>query len=272
MYIENAPSPNYFNGRNGKPIIAIVNHITAGNYPGCLTWMRNPQARASGHYLVTRKGRVFRLVEDKNAAWHAGFLNKPKWKLNDSTNPNYRTIGIEHEALSGQGLTEEQYQATLELHRILVKQYNIPIDRDHILGHCDIDSVTRVNDPGNAFPWDRLYADLKKHNYRVVPVAVSNQVVNGLLINETTYVPVRQIAVALSQTIQWNDDLNVVIIGKPTVALKAAPDGSANVAVKDKLLEAIIINDLSYIPVRPFAESLGRIVDWDGMAQRVNIL
>lgn len=154
------PSPN-FSSRQGRKIIAIVNHITAGSFPGCLTWLKNPQSQASAHYIVTKTGRIIQLVREGDKAWHAGSVNKPNWSLYDGTNPNFYTLGIEHEGQPGEALTELQYQSTLFLHKELTAKYNIPIDSDHIIGHYRIDSVTRPNCPGIGFPWDRLFNDLK---------------------------------------------------------------------------------------------------------------
>ena len=82
----------------------------------------------------------------------------------DGTNPNRYTISIEHEGYGSNGgdgnLTEQQYQATLRLHRQLINKWNIPIDRNHIIGHFEIDKINRPNCPGKAFPWDRLMKDL----------------------------------------------------------------------------------------------------------------
>lgn len=182
MLIKQSPSPNY-EGRGGKKIIAIVNHITDGRMPGCLSWMRNPAAKASSHYLVTRIGEVYQLVKDEYAAWHAGVANKPNWVFYDGTNPNYYTIGIEHEALAGEGLTEAQYQATLELHKMLIKKHNLTIDKNHIIGHCNIDTVNRPNCPGAKFPWDRLFGDLigseKMNINEALAILVKNRVINS---------------------------------------------------------------------------------------------
>ena len=164
MEIKQRPSNN-FSSRQGIKIIAIVDHITAGSFSGAVSWLSNPASKASAHYVISRSGEIVQLVADENSAWHAGGINKPNWPLYDGVNPNRYTIGIEHEGYKDQGgngdLTEEQYQATLWLHRQLVARHGIPVERDHIIGHYRIDSVNRPNCPGPAFPWDRLFADLQ---------------------------------------------------------------------------------------------------------------
>lgn len=166
--IQWKPSPNYKIGRNGYKIIGICNHQTAGQFPGCLSWMCNPNAKASAQYLVTRKGQIFQLVRDQDTSYHAGIVNKPSWSLYSGHNPNYDLIGIEHEcypSVGGDGnLTEIQYQATLWLHKQLIDKYNIPIDRDRLIGHYQIDSKNRPNCPGKSFPWDRLINDLTQED------------------------------------------------------------------------------------------------------------
>lgn len=183
ILVKQSLSPNHYKGRKGKEIIAIVNHITAGLMPGCLSWLCNPQAKASSHYLVTRKGEVYQLVKDEDTAWHAGFVNKPNWALYDGANPNYYTIGIEHEALVGDSLTVEQYLATLRLHQMLIEKYNIPIDNNHIIGHYRIDSVNRPNDPGSKFPWNKLLNDLKDgdkmNTDQALSILVKNKIINS---------------------------------------------------------------------------------------------
>ena len=71
-------------------------------------------------------------------------------------NPNYYTISIEHEGNSGDTFTEEQYQATLSLHKWLIEELGIEVSTDTIIGHYRIDSVNKTNCPGSGFPWDYL--------------------------------------------------------------------------------------------------------------------
>lgn len=162
--IEWAPSPNYTPGRNGRKILAIVCHITAGLMPGCLSWLRNPKAQASAHYLVTKQGQIYQMVRDHDMAWHAGFVNKPHWDLYDGTNPNRYTLGVEFENLSGGELRVPQYLAGVQLISMLCKKHGIPIDTKHIIGHYRIDGVNRPNDPGPQFPWAKIFKDLREED------------------------------------------------------------------------------------------------------------
>lgn len=148
-------------GRYGRRVLAVVCHITAGRMPGCLSWMCNPAAKASAHYLVTRTGDIYLLVAEENSAWHVGFVNKPSWSLYDGTNPNYYTVGVEFEALAGEGLTEPQYLSGAQLIAYLMNKYELPLDTMHLIGHYRIDGVNRPNDPGKEFPWSRLFRDLR---------------------------------------------------------------------------------------------------------------
>ena len=52
--------------------------------------LKNKKSRVSSHYLISREGSVYQLVEDRKIAWHAG---KSKW-LNNK-NLNRSSIGIE---------------------------------------------------------------------------------------------------------------------------------------------------------------------------------
>lgn len=215
MGIQQSPSPNYRSGRDGRTILAIVDHITAGAFPGCLSWLSNVQAQASAHYLVTKAGEIFQLVQDEDTAWHAGAVSKPQWILYDGTNPNRYTIGIEHECLSGGELTEAQYQATLWLHRQLIAKWGIPVDANHIIGHYRIDSVNRPNCPGPNFPWKRLFTDLRGESdmpegATACTIVVGEKTYPGYILGGHTYfgvgVPVADFMRSVTRTLEWHSD------------------------------------------------------------------
>jgi hypothetical protein len=269
MQIQQALSPNYSAGRNGKSIIAIVNHITAGLMPGTLSWLQNPSAQVSSHYLVTKTGEIYQLVADENTAWHAGIVNKPNWPLYDGTNPNRYTIGIEHECLEGGELTEVQYQATLWLHRQLIVKWGIPVDRDHIIGHYRLDSVNRANDPGPAFPWDKLFSDLSGTGQTTtVKIQIGSTVFEGVIIGNSSFGPVRALAEALGKQVKWWAEENLVVILPEGVV----SESSVNLAVVSNLIPGVILGERAYAPVRALAEALGHQVSWDGPSNTVIVV
>lgn len=242
--------------------------------PGTLSWLRNPVAKASAHYVVTKTGVVYQLVKDEDTAWHAGIINKPGWTLYDGSNPNYYSLGIEHEALAGESLTEPQYQATLELHRMLVEKHKIPVDRNHIIGHYYLDSVNRQNDPGPGFPWNRLLNDLARPNMGdsspKIVIEAGNNIINGFLHEDRAYGPVREIATALGWQVEWLNEARIAVLLPP------ADEGqnkfnTARVVIASHSIAVTILGDMAFAPVRQLAAAMGYKVDWDGENKTVKI-
>jgi N-acetyl-anhydromuramyl-L-alanine amidase AmpD len=161
-------SPNFWAGRNNLTPVAIVDHIMQGTLDATTGWFNNPNSEASTHFGVGKDGRIFQFVRVENTSWGNGTINKPDlnipWladAINRKINPNRLTVSIEHEGKTGEPFSETMYQATLFLHTQLIKQLGIPVNRQHIVGHYQLDLVNRPFCPGTGFPWDRLMADLK---------------------------------------------------------------------------------------------------------------
>ncbi len=108
--------------------------------------------KVSCHYLISREGKVYQLVDDNKIAWHAG---KSKWR--NFKNLNNKSIGIElvnkGHKLGYQKYTNKQINALINICIKLQKKYNI--DNRLILGHSDI-APLRKFDPGEKFPWHKL--------------------------------------------------------------------------------------------------------------------
>jgi N-acetylmuramoyl-L-alanine amidase len=155
-------SPNYSPGRGGHKIAVIVNHIMCGTMDGTDSWFKNRASQVSAHYGIARDGTIHQYVRDEDTAWHAGIVKNPTWPLYSqyAGHINQVSIGIEHEGWPGEPLTEVQYQSTLWLHRYLHDKHGILLDRLHIIGHDQLDTVTRRDCPGPKFPWSRLFKDL----------------------------------------------------------------------------------------------------------------
>lgn len=170
-------SPNYglprgTKGRRSYQVIAIVDHIMEGSLEGTAAWFNNKDSGASAHFGIGKKGEIHQYVSLNDVAWHAGKVNNPSWSLLISgLNPNYYTIGIEHEGFSGNPMPEAQFQATLALHKMLIEEFHLEISEDTIIGHYRIDSLNKGNCPGEGFPWARLLSELKEQFplYKDVP-------------------------------------------------------------------------------------------------------
>jgi len=132
-------TPNFWSGRRGHKPFGVVLHIVEGSASSCINWFKNPKSKVSAHYLIKQNGTIIKFVEEENTAWHAGIVNKPTWKLlKAGINPNLYTIGIEHEGWAGDEMSCEQFRASGKLIAEIAKRWNIPLDRNHIIGHKEI--------------------------------------------------------------------------------------------------------------------------------------
>ncbi|QIY65847.1 peptidoglycan recognition family protein [Streptomyces sp. RPA4-2] len=151
----------------------IVIHDTEAGLRSMLQTVQNPK-EPSWHYSISsRDGHVTQHVRTKDMAWHAG-----------NQMLNARSIGIEHEGFLKQPdtwYTEQMYRASARLVRYLAKKYDIPLDRQHILGHDNVPGPTASSipamhdDPGPFWDW-RHYFDLLGAPLRATAEADSDMV------------------------------------------------------------------------------------------------
>lgn len=139
MNIIQKTTPNFRVGRSGYKPELIVLHIMAGSLLGTDNWFSNPISQVSSNYGVGFTGEIHQYVKDEDTAWAQGRVDNPTFRLyKPGINPNLYCLSIEHE---GQDLSkgpEAQIKATVELIKSLASKWNIPIDRDHIIGHYQI--------------------------------------------------------------------------------------------------------------------------------------
>jgi len=156
----------------------IVDHITEGSAQSCINWFNSPNnTQSSAHFLVARDGKVYQFVSIEDNAWANGIAisDIPKAKAaivkSKGVNPNWYSVSIEHEGVYKEthgALTPEQLQSTIMLHRYIIayvkNKYGktIPADRDHILGHYEIDPVRKPFCPGEKYPFDTIITELNK--------------------------------------------------------------------------------------------------------------
>ncbi len=151
MNIIQKPSPN-FGSRDGNPIKYISVHIMAGTLSGTDAWFANPQSQASSNYGVGFGGEIHQYVDDSKMAFANGGVKNPTAKIvkeNLNVNQNRICLSIESEGYDLAKAPDTQINALVELIKALATKYNLPIDREHIIGHREINSVDKPTCPSS---------------------------------------------------------------------------------------------------------------------------
>jgi N-acetylmuramoyl-L-alanine amidase len=155
MKIKRYFSPNFNPEKRSKSSIKIiVIHYTGMQSEiESLYKLSDFKSKVSCHYFINRKGLIYRLIDDKFIAWHAG---QSCWGF--FNNINKHSLGIE---LVNKGhqfgynkFTKKQIHKLSILCKTLIKKYKI--SKTNVVGHSDI-APTRKVDPGEKFPWNDLY-------------------------------------------------------------------------------------------------------------------
>lgn len=149
------------NFRPGRPAgfrpELIVIHVIVGSLLSADRWFNNPDASVSAHYGVGCDGRIHQYVAEIDTAFHAGIIVNPACKLvqaQPNVNPNYYSIGIEHEGQPDDAWTTEQAIASAALIAEIAQRWNISIDDEHVVPHHSIRASKTC--PGNQKKLDVL--------------------------------------------------------------------------------------------------------------------
>ncbi|MFD4481755.1 N-acetylmuramoyl-L-alanine amidase [Streptomyces sp. NPDC058471] len=130
----------------------VVIHVVQGGYATALRVFKDPAHGAAAHYVVRKDGHVAQMIRELDVAFHAG--NKSY---------NERSIGIEHEGFVDKksSFTDAMYASSARLTAGICKRYDIPVDREHIIGHVEVPGTDHT-DPGPHWDWDRYMKLVKK--------------------------------------------------------------------------------------------------------------
>lgn len=170
MNITQRPSPN-FDSRHDQHIDMLVMHYTDMLHAeDAIVRLCDPESRVSAHYVIDEAGGVFKLVDEKERAWHAG---ESHWR--GQANVNARSIGIE---LSNPGhghgyqpFPKAQMEALVGLSQQIVSRHNIPAQ--NVVGHSDV-AFLRKMDPGELFDWPMLaHAGVGVFPFDAKPLSIS---------------------------------------------------------------------------------------------------
>ena len=157
--------------------VGICNHITDGL--DSRNWLQNVKNDASVHFLIRiEKGVavIYQFASIFHTTWgngrHSGVNNPymPAWikdMIRAKKGINFALISIEHEGDYPTSLPfpEVMIQATIKLQRWIASEIpTIMKDREHIIGHYQVDHIDRAFCPGGRdgtmFPFNRIVKEL----------------------------------------------------------------------------------------------------------------
>ncbi|WP_343804274.1 N-acetylmuramoyl-L-alanine amidase [Bacillus carboniphilus] len=141
--------------QDGLDIRYIIIHDIEGSAQSAINHFQNP-SYVSAHYILdSTTGKITQMVRNENAAWHAG-----NWYF------NMHSIGLEHEGFAASGAdwySEQMYRSSAKLVKYLAEKYDIPLDRQHILGHDEVPGLSPYRqslmhwDPGAYWNWSHFF-------------------------------------------------------------------------------------------------------------------
>lgn len=170
-------SKNCYKGHGNYIPSMIVCHIN-NTYGSAIKRFYDEAAEVSAHFVIRRDGFVKQVISLDDSAWANGTSIREESDIyyEFSTSPlintikdnaNYYTFSIEHESFDGT-LTDKQFESTIKVMKEIIKylkdkyNYDFIIDREHIIGHNEVNPIVRTKCPGSEFPFDKIIKELKK--------------------------------------------------------------------------------------------------------------
>jgi N-acetylmuramoyl-L-alanine amidase len=147
------------NFRKGRPLgfqpEAIVIHIMDGSFGAGESVFLGEGTQKSAHYGISKAGVIHQYVDESNTAFHAGVVVNPTWELLKlGVNPNFYTVGIEHEGRPDDIWPDAQLTASAGLIGEIVVRWKIPVDPMHLVPHHEIRASKTC--PGNWLQLEEL--------------------------------------------------------------------------------------------------------------------
>ncbi len=106
----------------------------------------------SAHFLIRPNGDILKMRHTKTMAWHAKGHNTDTVGI-EFLVPGLHTYETFLDAIQTDWVSNEQWEAGLELSNGIIDYFGIPVDR--VLRHSDI-SPGRKKDPGEGFDWNEF--------------------------------------------------------------------------------------------------------------------
>ena len=131
-----------------KPNFVVIHHTAQNSVEHTLKTFTLPRTQVSSHYVISRNGEVYQMLNDYYRAWHGG---AGKW--GNTSDLNSTSIGIELDNNGFEAFSPAMINSLVDLLKILKERHNIPTA--NFIGHSDI-APSRKVDPNPTFPWKLL--------------------------------------------------------------------------------------------------------------------
>lgn len=144
---------NYYRANRGPGDVRyIVIHDIEGPAQAAINTFKKPGI-TSANYVISDTGEVTQMLRSQDMPWTNGNM----W-----VNQHSISIEVAGYAIDPSGYTGASYDATGKLVAYLAKKYQIPLDRQSIIGHNNVPggtpgaNTTQHWDPGPYYDWNRL--------------------------------------------------------------------------------------------------------------------
>ena len=164
--VETAAQGGYGVSRGAMRATAVVHHVMEGWLSTMIRWAqeRPVHHETSYHFGLGLDGRIVQFVPIDTPAWHAGRRDtrNPTWPLWDvRRNPGGHTVAVAREGFHGDPWTPEQIEAAVSVTAWIMEQHTIEPAVETLIGHYELNPLTRAHDPGGGWDKDAMFAAIE---------------------------------------------------------------------------------------------------------------
>ncbi|WP_462321193.1 N-acetylmuramoyl-L-alanine amidase [Halochromatium sp.] len=154
---RNQPVKRVIIHATGGPDCVASRSFKGGSLSGIVAHFRENQEKISIHYIIGRDGQVVSMVPESQVAFHARGHNSDSIGIELVNNGDGRDPFTKAQIHNLANLLAEILRRN-QL-GLLALQGHSEVDDDYL--NCDGRRMKRKQDPGGAFPWGQLLADLR---------------------------------------------------------------------------------------------------------------
>lgn len=143
-------SPNFDERKEADVSLVVLHYTGMETAYDALERLTSEESKVSSHYTIDEDGTLYRHVDEKKRAWHAGISSWQGIKDINSISIGIEIVNPGHE-FGYREFSDRQVERVMTLCRDIQGRHEI----ENILAHSDV-APDRKEDPGELFPWEEL--------------------------------------------------------------------------------------------------------------------